>query len=114
MTENGIMMIITKPPRPLAAVTMPKPFIESTQSGMYMPLNLQKRVQPNPLLSPEIPLPVAEDMIIVFPSNITHAVHPNRSSRPRVSIAIDTFFTLRSDVDDEEFFLPPLDKWRAV
>jgi uncharacterized protein (TIGR02466 family) len=82
--------------------------------GMYMPLNLQKRVQPNPLLSPEIQLPVAEDMIIVFPSNITHAVQPNRSSRPRVSIAIDTFFTLRSDVDDEEFFLPPLDKWRAV
>ena len=22
--------------------------------------------------------------------------------------------TLRSDVDDEEFFLPPLDKWLAV
>ncbi|MBI83614.1 MAG: hypothetical protein CMJ81_10485 [Planctomycetaceae bacterium] len=85
-----------------------------TVPGMYMPLNLQKRVQPNPLLSKEIQLPVAEDMAVVFPSNVTHSVHPNRSSRPRISIATDTFFTLRKDVDDEEFFLPPLDKWRAV
>ena len=51
------------------------------------------------------------DMCVIFPSSIAHSVSPNNSDRPRISIAMDTLFTLKEYVRDEPLFPPPSD-WK--
>ena len=52
-----------------------------------------------------------EDMCFIFPSNIAHSVSPNPNDRPRVSIAMDTLFTLKKYTRDEALLPPPTD-WK--
>ena len=47
----------------------------------------------------------------MFPSNVPHSVSPNKSKRPRISIAMDTLFTLKEYVLDEQLLPPPSD-WK--
>ena len=51
------------------------------------------------------------DMCLLFPSSITHSVSPNPSDRPRISVAMDTLFTLKEYIRDEPLFPPPAD-WK--
>ena len=50
-----------------------------------------------------------EDLCFIFPSNIAHSVSPNESDRPRISIAMDTLFTLKKYTRDEPLLPPPKD-----
>lgn len=51
------------------------------------------------------------DLCLIFPSNIPHSVSPNTSKRSRISIAMDTLFTLKEYVLDEPLLPPPSD-WK--
>ena len=51
------------------------------------------------------------DMCFIFPSSVAHSVTPNPSDRPRVSIAMDTLFTLKEYTRDEALLPPPTD-WK--
>ncbi len=52
-----------------------------------------------------------EDICLIFPSDIAHSVSPNPSHKPRISIAMDTLFTLQNYHRDEPLLPPPSD-WR--
>jgi len=47
--------------------------------------------------------------VLFFPSSIAHSVSPNPSDRPRISIAIDTLFTLKEYIRDEPLWPPSAD-----
>ena len=53
------------------------------------------------------------DTCLIFPSNIVHSVSPNTSDRARISIAMDTLFTLKKYTRDEALLPPPSD-WREL
>ena len=52
-----------------------------------------------------------EDTCLIFPSSLAHSVSENPSEQPRLSIAMDTLFTLRRYQRDEPLLPPPSD-WR--
>lgn len=66
----------------------------------------------NYLSTDSVSLTPAPDLCLMFPSNIAHSVSPNKSTRPRISIAMDTLFTLKEYVLDEPLLPPPSD-WKA-
>ncbi len=51
------------------------------------------------------------DLCLIFPSNIAHSVSPNIDERARISIAMDTLFTLKKNIRDEPLLPPPSD-WK--
>lgn len=53
------------------------------------------------------------DMCFIFPSGIAHSVSPNGSNRARISIAMDTLFTLKKYTRDEPL-LPPPSEWKQL
>ena len=65
----------------------------------------------NPLSANDISYTPQPDLCLVFPSSLHHGVTKNSSSRPRLSIAVDTLFTLREYTRDEPLLPPPGD-WR--
>ena len=54
----------------------------------------------------------SEGDVIIFPSKAVHAIVPNRSAEPRISIAVDIVVTLRES-DGLEYLLPNLRTWRC-
>lgn len=54
-----------------------------------------------------------EDDVLVFPSKAVHAIVPNGSAQPRISIAVDILLTVK-DSTGLEYVLPNLETWKAV
>ena len=54
-----------------------------------------------------------EDLLLLFPSKVSHGTEMSKSDETRVSIAIDTLITV-ADATGEEFLLPPVDTWKRL
>ena len=67
--------------------------------------------QKNPLSGNFFSYTLKADLCLMFPSNIAHSVSSNEGERPRISIAMDTLFTLKEYVRDEPLLPPPSD-WK--
>lgn len=59
----------------------------------------------------------AEGHLVIFPSNASHAVEPNKTDDIRISISYDLVLTSRADKNSgrtPEFILPSPSKWRKA
>lgn len=54
-----------------------------------------------------------QDDLLIFPSKAIHAIAPNSSATPRISIAVDILATVKES-RGLEYVLPNLDTWKAV
>lgn len=61
----------------------------------------------------EIPLNVAEDDLLIFPSKTAHRTGVSSTDEPRYSIASDLLCVLRS-ADSFEIGLPPIHTWKKA
>ena len=55
----------------------------------------------------------SEGDVLLFPSKATHAIVPNKSADPRISIAVDLVITVKEN-KGLEYLLPNLDTWKAM
>ena len=54
-----------------------------------------------------------QDELLIFPSKAIHTIAPNRSTTPRISIAVDILATVK-ETKGLEYVLPNLDTWKAI
>jgi hypothetical protein len=61
----------------------------------------------------EVPFPIEEDLLLIFPAKTLHRTAPNTSDASRYSVTTDILMTLTS-AQKFEFGLPPVERWKKI
>lgn len=90
---------------------VPNQFAPNLFNETMLQAGLLKEIQQ--LNAQRIFLEPKQDDVLLFPSKTIHAILPNNSREPRISIAVDIVATVK-DSRGLEYVLPQLDSWKAV